>query len=153
MQFTALFASHIFWALIISVSAAQLLKISILVFKQKQRLVWQDFFLTGNMPSAHAAIVSSLVLIILLTEGFTPLFFVSFVFAAIVIRDATGVRRAVGEESEVLTKVLAVLKAKMHISIPKKIHESLGHQPLEVFIGVLIGIVSSVAVYLFYIYS
>ena len=149
IQLTDLFVSPIFWAIIVAVIAAQATKIILLVFKQRQKFVWADFFVTGNMPSAHAAIVSALVVILFLTEGLSPLFFVSFVFAAIVIRDAVGVRRTVGEESKVLTNVITALKARFHINIPRKMHQSLGHQPLEVLVGTIIGIISSVVVYLF----
>ncbi len=147
-EITDLFTSSIFWALAVALLVSQGTKIVLLVFKQKQRFVWQDLFVTGNMPSTHAAIVTALSVILLLTEGFSPLFFVSSVFASIVIRDAVGVRRAVGEESKVLTKVLEALKTKFHVTISRKIHESLGHQPIEVFVGVLIGIASGIVAYL-----
>ncbi len=147
-----LLASPIFWAITIAIVAAQVVKIILLVFKQKQKFVLDDLFVTGSMPSAHAAIVTSLVLILFLTEGFSPLFFVAFVMAVIVIRDAVGVRRTVGEESKVLTNVIGVLKTKFHITIPRKMHQSLGHQPIEVFVGTLIGIGSAIFVYMFFFY-
>lgn len=152
LQINTLWISPIFWALVVSLLLSQGTKIVLLVFKQKQKFAWQDLFITGNMPSAHAALVTALVVILLLTEGFSPLFFASIVFASIVIRDAVGVRRAVGEESKVLTKVLTALKTKFHIAISRKIHESLGHQPIEVFVGILMGIVSSVVVYVLHLY-
>ena len=152
INFNTLFTSQVFWAIVVAVIAAQGVKILLLIFKQRQRFVWDDLFVTGSMPSAHAAIVIALVLILFLTEGFSPLFFVAFVMAAIVIRDAVGVRRTVGEESKVLGNVITVLKTKFHISIPRKMHQSLGHQPIEVFVGTLIGIASAVAVHLFFLY-
>lgn len=147
-----LFASPVFWAIAVAVCSAQLTKIVLLVFKQRQRFVWDDLFVTGSMPSAHAAIVTSLVLILFLIEGFSPLFFVAFVMAAIVIRDAVGVRRTVGEESKVLGNVITVLKTKFHITIPRKMHQSLGHQPIEVFVGTVIGAASAILVHLFFLY-
>src|SRR3989338_5889252 len=120
INFNTLFTSQVFWAIVVAVIAAQGVKILLLIFKQRQRFVWDDLFVTGSMPSAHAAIVIALVLILFLTEGFSPLFFVAFVMAAIVIRDAVGVRRTVGEESKVLGNVITVLKTKFHISIPRK---------------------------------
>lgn len=152
ISFHDLFVSPIFWAIIVSVVVAQAVKIILLVFKQRQKFVFADLFITGSMPSAHAAIVTALTTIILLTEGFSPLFFAAFVFAAIVIRDAVGVRRTVGEESKVLTNVITALKTKFHISIPRKMHQSLGHQPLEVLVGVVIGIASAIAVYWMHLY-
>ena len=152
MYLKALFASPIFWAIIASVVVAQTVKIILLVFKQRQKFVFADLFITGNMPSAHSAIVTALTTIILLTEGVSPLFFATFVFAAIVIRDAFGVRRTVGEESKVLTNVITVLKTKFHIAISRKMHQSLGHQPIEVFVGTLIGIASAIVVYWLQLY-
>ena len=152
IQLTDLFASQIFLAIIVAVIAAQATKIILLVFKQRQKFVWADLVITGNMPSAHAAIVTSLTTIIFLTEGFSPLFFTTFVFAAIVIRDAVGVRRTVGEESKVLTNVITALKARFHINIPRKMHQSLGHQPIEVLVGTIIGIAASIVVYSMHLY-
>ncbi len=152
ISFHDLFVSPVFFAIIVSVVVAQTVKIILLVFKHKQKFVLADLFVTGNMPSAHSAIVTALTTIVLLTEGFSPLFFTIFVFAAIVIRDAVGVRRTVGEESQVLTNVITALKTKFHINIPRKMHQSLGHQPLEVFVGVLIGIAASVVVYWMHLY-
>ena len=152
ISFRDLFISKVFWAIIASVIVAQATKIVLLVFKQKQKFVFEDLFVTGSMPSAHSAIVASLATILLFTEGFSPLFFTTFVFAAIVIRDAVGVRRTVGEESKVLTNVISALKTKFHINIPRKMHQSLGHQPLEVLVGVLIGIAASIAVYSMHLY-
>lgn len=152
MSLSQLLNSPVFWAIAIAVIVAQGAKIVLLVFKQRQKFIWQDLFVTGSMPSAHAAIVVSLVVILLLTEGFSPLFFVAFVFAAIVIRDAVGVRRTVGEESKVLTNVITVLKTKFHITISRKMHQSLGHQPIEVFVGTLIGIASALFVYWLHLY-
>lgn len=152
IDINTLFTSPVFWAILIAIIAAQGVKILLLVFKQGQKFVWQDLFITGSMPSAHAAIVVSLTTILLLIEGFTPLFFVSFVFAAIVIRDAVGVRRTVGEESRVLTNVITVLKTKFHLNISRKMHQSLGHQPIEVFVGTLIGITSAIIVYWLHLY-
>ena len=152
ISFQNIFTSQVFWAIVVAIVVAQAVKIFLLVFQQKQKFVWDDFFVTGSMPSAHSAIVVSLVVILLLTEGFSSLFFVSFVFAAIVIRDAVGVRRTVGEESKVLTNVIIALKTKFHVNIPRKMHQSLGHQPIEVFVGVLIGIASSVLVHIVFVY-
>lgn len=150
--FQDMIISPFFWAIVIAVIAAQAVKIILLVFKQKQKFVLTDLFVTGSMPSAHSAIVTSLTTIILLTEGFSSLFFATFVFAAIVIRDAVGVRRTVGEETKVLTNVISALKTRFHINIPRKMHQSLGHQPLEVLVGVLIGILTGIVVYWMHLY-
>ncbi len=147
-----LFTSHIFWSILAASLTAQAAKIFLLVFKKKEKFLWSDLFVTGNMPSGHSALVTALAVSVFLTEGFSTLFFVSLVFALIVIRDAVGVRRAVGEEGKVLSSVIAALKTRFHINIPRKMHQSLGHQPIEVFVGVLIGIVSSILIYCYFFF-
>ena len=72
---------------------------------------WDDFFLTGGMPSTHSAFVISLVTILYLTEGVSSTFVVSLVLAVIVLRDASGVRRTVGEEGMVITQMMKVKDA------------------------------------------
>jgi uncharacterized protein len=151
MSISALVMNPLFWAILIALVVSQGSKVCILVFKKGQKFVLEDFFITGNMPSAHCAIVTALVVILYLTEGFTSVFFATVVFAAIVIRDAVGVRRTVGEESKVLTKVVAMLKKKFHFNVSHKIHQNLGHQPLEVIVGILVGLGSAVVVHLYFI--
>jgi uncharacterized protein len=151
MGLADLFASPVFWAVTIAIVVAQGTKIFLLIFKRGQKFVWEDLFLTGNMPSAHTAIVVALCLILYLTEGFSPLFIASVVFASIVIRDAVGVRRTVGEESQVLTHLIKALKKKFHLNISRKMHENLGHQPIEVFVGGLVGLVSAILVYFYFV--
>ena len=93
------------------------------------------------MPSSHAAFVISLATIIYLVEGAGTMFAISLVLAFIVVRDAFGVRRSVGEEGLLLTEMAKKLKMK------KKPHFALGHTPLQVFVGSVFGFVVSVIVY------
>lgn len=121
---------------------AQLIKIIVFWFKHK-KLTWRDIFVTGGMPSSHSAFVVSLAAIIYLAEGTSTAFAISLVLAFIIIRDAFGVRRAVGEEGHVLNQIMKRLKLKT------KIHYSLGHTPLQVLIGSLIGFVIALLVFYF----
>ncbi len=119
---------------------AQLIKLIQYWFKHKT-LNWKDIIVTGGMPSSHAAFVISLATIIFLTEGASTIFAVSLVLAFIVIRDSFGVRRSVGEDGVLINSIIAKLKLK------KRAHVAMGHTPLQVFVGSLIGIISAVAVY------
>lgn len=120
---------------------AQLIKLIVFWFKHK-KLTFHDLVVTGGMPSSHAAFVVSLTTIIYLVEGASTAFAVSLVLAFIILRDSFGVRRSVGEEGHVLDQILKKLKIKT------KIYYSLGHTPLQVLVGSLIGF--SVAVLVFY---
>ena len=61
--------------------------------------------------------------------------------AVVAIRDALGVRRSVGEEGLILNEV-----AK-HLNMRKKTHIALGHTPLQVLVGAILGIIVALAVF------
>jgi len=137
-----LLTNKIFLAIIIAGIFAQLLKIIIFKFKHNQKFHINDLIVTGSMPSSHSALVTSLVIIIGFTEGLTTIFFLSAVFAVVIIRDAFGVRRTAGEEGKIIDKIIKASKLKI-----KSYHYSLGHKPSEVAVGILIGIASAILVY------
>jgi len=122
---------------------AQLLKLIIFFFRHKS-LSWHDLVVTGGMPSSHSAFVVSLATIIYLEEGLSTAFVISLVLALIVLRDAFGVRRTVGMEGKQIEKLLKLHKLK------SKFHYSMGHTPLEVTIGALLGVLSAVLVFYFF---
>jgi len=136
---TDLFANNIFLSILIAGIIAQLAKILIITLKLKKKFRFKYFSVTGGMPSAHSALVSSLTTIIWLNEGFSQLFFVVLTFSLIILRDATGVRRSVGEEGKLIEKLIKYEKIKV-----KDFHYSLGHGPVEVLAGLIIGIGSAV---------
>lgn len=119
---------------------AQLIKIIIFWFRHKT-LAFHDLVVTGGMPSSHAAFVVSLATIIYLAEGPSTAFAISLALAFIILRDAFGVRRSVGEEGHVLSQILKKLKIKTPL------HYSLGHTPLQVLVGSLLGFVLALLVY------
>ncbi|HSW10600.1 MAG TPA: divergent PAP2 family protein [Bacillota bacterium] len=94
---------------------------------------------TGGMPSAHSALVASLTVGVGLAEGTgSPVFAVAFVFSMIVFYDAAGVRRAAGEQAEVLNQMLRDLYID-HEFRPERLRELLGHTPVEVLAGIGLG--------------
>ncbi|MBI2151200.1 divergent PAP2 family protein [Candidatus Woesearchaeota archaeon] len=119
---------------------AQLLKLIILLVQHKT-LRWHDLVVTGGMPSSHSAFVVSLATIIFLEEGASTAFAVSLVLAFIVLRDAFGVRRTVGDEGLILNKIVKKIKLKTET------HFSMGHTPKQVLVGALIGLLVAVGVY------
>ncbi|MBT4936076.1 divergent PAP2 family protein [Candidatus Woesearchaeota archaeon] len=129
-------------AIIFAGFGAQLIKIIVLWFTHKT-LSLNDIIVTGGMPSSHAAFVISLSTIIYLQEGVSTVFAVSLVLAFIVLRDSFGVRRSVGREGKAIEKLF-----KMH-KIKSKFHYAMGHTPLQVFVGAVIGFVVSVLVHYF----
>lgn len=121
---------------------AQAIKLIWLWFKHKT-LTWRDLVVTGGMPSSHSAFVISLASSVYLEEGLTTTFAISLVLAMIVLRDAFGVRRTAGEEGSVINLIIKRLKMKTET------HFAMGHTPLQVLVGALIGFVVSLGVYYF----
>ena len=122
---------------------AQVLKtiLHLIIYKKLQfeRLVGD-----GGMPSGHSATVSSLATICGLTYGFGGIeFTISAILAIIVCHDATGVRRETGKHAEVLNHLLKSLET----GEPMDLKELVGHTPLQVFMGILIGIGNACLMY------
>ncbi len=138
MVLDQLFQNAVFWSVLLAGALSQGTKILVLMLRHRQSFHPNDLVVTGGMPSTHSALVSALALITYLTEGFSALFFVTLVIAAIVLRDALGVRRSVGEEGKLLNQVIARSKLKL-----PRLHYSLGHTPMEVAVGVAIGLLSA----------
>jgi acid phosphatase family membrane protein YuiD len=101
------------------------------------------FVETGGMPSSHAASVSALTTMVGLQEGFTStLFGATLFFSLIVMYDAAGLRRAAGRQAAVLNRLI-----EEHFQHPEagtqRLMELLGHTPLEVLVGALLGVASA----------
>ena len=92
------------------------------------------------MPSSHSAVVTSLATLIGRYEGLdTPIFAMSVVFAMIVMYDAAGVRRAAGKQASLLNKIVQT-PGLSGVQVQEKLVEVLGHTPLQVVVGAIIGI-------------
>ena len=123
---------------------AQLLKMMWGYIRQR-RLDWGFFIRSGGMPSAHTALVASLATTVGFLEGFdSPLFGATTVMALIVMYDAAGVRRAVGVQAGILNRILRELKDRRPKDVEHDVRELLGHTPIQVFYGALVGVVVAV---------
>ena len=95
----------------------------------------------GGMPSSHSAVVVGLATLIGKYEGVgTPLFALSFIVAFVVMYDACGVRRAAGKQAALLNKLVET-PGLTGVQVSEKLVEVLGHTPVQVFVGALIGLV------------
>lgn len=95
----------------------------------------------GGMPSSHSAVVAGLATLVGKSEGVgSPIFAISFLFAFIVMYDACGVRRAAGKQAALLNKLVET-PGLTGIQVSERLVEVLGHTPIQVFVGALIGIV------------
>ena len=130
-----LYVPLIAWAL------AQGIKMLIEIFKGEADLRY--LYASGGMPSAHSAVVTALAGYTFYHQGIdSPLFGVTAVFAAIVMYDSFGVRRSAGEQARTLNKLIAEMSHNGNLRKPddySQLREILGHQPLEVIVGALLG--------------
>ena len=121
---------------------AQVTKFAIAAFRGQ--LDFRYLYSSGGMPSVHSAVVCSLATTALLVDGAqSHLFGFTAVFAAIVMYDSFGVRRSTGEQAAALNLVIAGLdRGKIRLDTPAlRVREILGHQPEEVIIGAVFGVV------------
>ena len=125
------------WAAILAWAAAQGIKIILTLIVDKKfdasRIVG-----TGGMPSSHSSFTMALSFSIGKYHGFdSPLFAIALIFSFVTMYDAQGIRRAAGKHAEILNDIVQAHK------MPNigELKELLGHTPLEVAAGALLGIV------------
>ena len=103
----------------------------------------------SGMPSGHTALVTSLSTILVLQEGWqSPVFGLSVILAAIVIRDAIGLRRYLGRHGKVLNDLIKDLDEDKLVDYKyPHLIERVGHTVFEVVVGALVGFLTSVIGY------
>ena len=95
----------------------------------------------GGMPSSHTAIVVSLATLIGKYEGVdTAIFALSLIFSFVVMYDAAGVRRAAGKQAKLLNKIVET-PGLSSVQVQEKLVEVLGHTPIQVIVGAIIGVI------------
>ncbi len=97
----------------------------------------------GGMPSSHAAMVTSLSLIILLRQGITsPVFALSLILAILIIRDAVGIRRRIGNQAHIINQLVARLPQDEQKKYAYLL-ETVGHTVPEIIIGIIYGVAAT----------
>jgi uncharacterized protein len=110
---------------------------------ENKRVQLSRIFTSGGMPSSHSSFVTSLSTLVGIEFGFDSIeFAVVAVFSMIIMYDASGVRRAVGKQAAILNKIVDDLHNKKHIE-NKRLKELVGHTPIEVFFGAILGIITA----------
>ena len=103
----------------------------------------------GGMPSGHSATVTSLAALAALVYGRSSFeFAVCAILAIIVCHDAMGVRLETGKQAEVLNDLIEVIDLLTTEELPEvKLKEFVGHTPVQVFAGIIVGILNAVGMY------
>ena len=121
-------------------AVAQLLKV-LVVLLHKRKLDFRYIFSSGGMPSSHSAFVCACATATGSLCGWSsPLFSLSAVLAFVVMYDAANVRHAAGEQAKILNYIMEHWTQMRPAIFGKELKELLGHTPLQVFFGALLGI-------------
>ena len=134
-----LFSNRVLVAALAWWAIAQLLKVPInyIVQRKIDLRLWVS---SGGMPSSHSALVCALATGVALKSGLnSPEFAVCVALAMIVMYDAAGVRQAAGKQARILNQIIDELFQGHPIS-ETHLRELLGHTPIQVFAGAVLGI-------------
>jgi hypothetical protein len=137
---------------------AQILKLPLEYLRTKE-WDWSLILSTGGMPSSHSAMVTAAAAGIGHYMGFdTPAFGLAFAVAAVVIYDATNIRRQAGFHAQQINRIInefiqgktKPVKELIQGSVKpvkefEELKEVLGHSPLEALGGIILGILISIA--------
>ncbi|MEG1989203.1 MAG: divergent PAP2 family protein [Oscillibacter sp.] len=142
MQFADLLHNHLLTNALVAWAAAQIIKTVIYAVVNKT-LDIHRLFGDGGMPSGHSATVTALAVTAAMEYGLgSPAFAVSSIFGIIVMHDAMGVRLEAGKHAKAINELLAMFSSSD--SKPEdKLKEFLGHTPLQVCFGALLGLVTA----------
>lgn len=128
-------------------AVAQVLKVFTNLF-QVRRLDLKMLFASGGMPSSHSSTVCALTTACAVKYGFgSPLLAVSLILAAIVMRDASGVRWETGEQAKLINKMMKEIFSGKPEEIDTGLKELVGHTPFQVMMGAILGVVLALAMW------
>ena len=145
--FSDLIANKILISAVTGWCVAQVLKTLIHLFFTK-KLVAERLVGSGGMPSSHSATVCALATSACIQYGAQSFeFAVALILAIIVMYDAMGVRRETGIQARILNEMMVVFADMGSDMSPQdKLKEFVGHSPLQVAVGALLGIAIAFAV-------
>ena len=129
---------------------AQLAKTIIYAIINK-KLVLERMVGDGGMPSGHSATVTSLAVISGLSYGFDSFqFAVTALLAIIVCHDAMGVRLETGKQAQIINEMMEAFEVWTKKELPEvKLKEFVGHTPIQVIAGILLGTLSGFLMHFF----
>jgi acid phosphatase family membrane protein YuiD len=140
MNFLALFGNKALIAGLTAWALAQVIKVPLFYF-QTRKWNWALLFTTGGMPSSHSALMTATTLAIGFYYGLDhPTFALGVALTMIVTYDAAGVRQQAGIHAQRINVIFGELMHGHPIN-ERDLREVLGHTPLEVVGGILLGFV------------
>ena len=140
MYFGMLTTNPVIDCALLSWFLAQLIKV-ILDFILLRKFDAKRFVSSGGMPSSHSSMVVACTVAIGKVYGFdTASFALSVVFSAVVMYDACNVRRSAGDTARLVNQLLAHVERLTAEDFAEDLKEVMGHTPLQVLMGALLGL-------------
>lgn len=140
MSLLAVFQNKALMAGLIAWLLAQIIKLP-LDYLYSRKWNWALLLTTGGMPSSHSSLLTATSLGIGLYHGFDdPVFAIAVAITMVVVYDAAGVRRQAGIHAQRINVLFSEL-LRGHMLNEKDLREVLGHTPLEVIGGILLGLI------------
>lgn len=141
--------NEILWTTIIAWFLAQIIKV-IYVSAKTKKLDFSRMVGSGGMPSSHSSFCVSLAVAVGFNNGFSSASFAICVcFALVVMYDAAGVRRSAGEQAKILNKIVEEWGRGDFTHTETKLKELLGHTPIEVIAGAILGLAVAIIRHIF----
>ncbi len=138
------FRNHVLHVAVMGWFVAQLMKV-VLTLLLTRKLDWSRFTGLGGMPSSHSSFMCAASMAIGFQEGFlSAMFALAVCVTLIVMTDAAGVRRAAGKQATLLNRILDDMILNGKGLDEEKLKELIGHTPVQVFAGALLGILIGV---------
>ena len=139
-----LLANEVLVVSIVAWLLAQFSKLLIYLLRERKLQV-RYLAAAGGMPSSHSALVTALATRVGMDYGVdSGIFGVALIFAAVVLYDAAGVRRAVSHQARILNRMLEEVIEYQRFN-EKRLLELLGHTPFEVFVGLMLGLITALS--------
>ncbi len=141
-------ANRVLWTALLGWFGAQFLKVIIVLIKEKRFDIGRMMG-SGGMPSSHSSFVMALTTAVAFTCGLSSAeFAICAVLSFVVMYDASGVRRETGRQAEIINDMMESFgKADPQI-FGKQLKELIGHEPIEVFAGAVLGVLIGVLMFL-----
>ena len=145
--FYDLFHNVIFVSAALGWLIAQILK-TLIYFIINRKFKAERMVGSGGMPSCHSATVCALATATGMRYGGGSFeFAITIMLAIIVMYDAMGVRRETGIQAKVLNEMMELFtNMGKQMSVEEKLKEFIGHTPLQVLMGAILGIIIAAAV-------
>lgn len=137
-----IFSNRYFVVPVVAWAIAQTLKVIIELLIHREFNAHR-FVGAGGMPSSHSALVMGLTVTLAKDFGWDePLVAASLIFSLVIMYDAAGVRRAAGKQARIINMIIHELQqGNKLIDEKEKLKELLGHTPVEVIAGALLGFI------------